>query len=345
MPTTAVCTERLRACPLCHCPGVRPVCAARDRLYGLSDQPFAYALCGGCGLLFQSHRPVEADIAAFYPSHYGPYQAAPAVRRDGPAPPQGPHAPLHPGFRRRVKQFVTRAAGRLNAALARRLPDPLPGVLNEFYTPPRPGLTLLDFGCGSESFLNHARQRGWATTIGVDFAPDVVAAVRRAGHRGLPVGPGLWEQIPDGSVDRVRMNHVLEHLYDPRAVLAQLRRKLRPGGRLHLATPNAACLTFRLLRSRWFSLDCPRHIMLFAPRTARPLLRECGFRRVRCYQEVLTKDAARSLGYLLQDWGRLDGAGVLGMMDRPGLAGVLFAPARLASLAGAADRFHAIAEV
>jgi SAM-dependent methyltransferase len=236
-----------------------------------------------------------------------------------------------------------RALDRFNAALARRYPDPLPAALDRFYSPQRPGMLLFDFGCGSEAFLNHARARGW-DTLGADFAPGAVEAARRAGHRALAVGPGLWGQIPDGSVDAVRMNHVVEHLYRPHEVLAALRRALRPGGRLHLATPNAACLTFRLLRQRWFSLDCPRHIVLYSPATIRAALARAGFARVAVYQEVLTKDMARSLGYVLQDLGRLDGAGVTGLADRPGLAALLFATARVAALTGVADRLHVIAE-
>jgi hypothetical protein len=141
------------------------------------------------------------------------------------------------------------------------------------------------------------------------------------------------------------MNHVIEHLYRPRSTLSRLRQKLRPGGRLHLATPNAASLTFRLLRERWYPLECPRHIVVYTPRAARRLLSDVGFRRVRSFQEVLTKDTARSVGYVLHDFGRIDRAGALALMHRPGLAAILFAPARMSALAGRADRFHAIAEV
>jgi len=139
------------------------------------------------------------------------------------------------------------------------------------------------------------------------------------------------------------MNHVIEHLYRPRETLARLRSKVRPGGRLHLATPNASSAVFRLLRQCWFPLECPRHIVLYTPRSARWLLRQVGFAAAATYQEVLSKDTARSLGYLMQDLGIVDTAGALGMMHRAGLAKVLGVPARLAALAGRADRFHAIA--
>ena len=335
-------TERVVACPLCGARRLSPVCRAHERLYNLGHQSFAYARCSGCGVVIQSIRPVEADVAAFYPPRYLPYQANPVVRADTASPARGPHLPLHPGFRRRATVVALRAVASLNAALARRFPDPLPGVLDALYTPPRRGQVLLDFGCGSAAFLDSARARGWET-LGVDFLPEIVESVRRAGHRVLLLNDATWDAIPDGSVDLVRLNHVIEHLYAPRETIAQLRRKLRPGGRLHLATPNATSVTFRLLRRHWCSLDCPRHIVIYTPRSTRRLLRSAGFGRVDCFQEVLTKDVARSLGLLLEHRGWLDTSAALDMMHRRGLATLLFAPARLAALAGTADRFHAVA--
>jgi 2-polyprenyl-3-methyl-5-hydroxy-6-metoxy-1,4-benzoquinol methylase len=335
-------TERVVACPLCGGRRLSQVCRARERLYNLGRQTFAYARCGGCGVVVQSVRPVEADVAAFYPSQYVPYQANPVVRADAASSSRGPHLPLHPGFRRRVTAAAVKAVEKLNIALSRRYPDPLPGVLETLYKPPRPGQVLLDFGCGSMAFLDRARGLGWET-IGVDFLPDIVDSVRRAGHRALLLNESMWDAISDASIDLIRMNHVIEHLYAPQETIARLRQKLRPGGRLHLATPNAASMTFRLLRRHWFSLECPRHILLFTPRSVRRLLTAAGFGRVECHQEVLTKDVARSLGLLLEAQGWLDIPAVHEMMNCRGLATLLFAPARLAALAGAADRFHVVA--
>src|SRR5262245_11341872 len=173
MSTACARTERVVACPLCGDRRLSPVCRARERLYHLSEQSFAYSRCGRCGVVVQSLRPVEADVAAFYPAHYVPYQANPLVRADPRSHARGPHLPLHPGVRRRPARATLRAVARLNAALARRYPDPVPGTLDALYAPARPGQSLLDFGCGSTAFLDRARARGWET-LGVDFLPEIV---------------------------------------------------------------------------------------------------------------------------------------------------------------------------
>src|SRR5437762_8086233 len=106
-------TERVVACPLCGDRRLSPVCRAHERLYNLGRQSFAYARCNGCGVVVQSIRPVEADVAAFYPPRYDPYQENPVVRADTASPVRGPHSPLHPGFRDRATAIVLRAVGRL----------------------------------------------------------------------------------------------------------------------------------------------------------------------------------------------------------------------------------------
>jgi SAM-dependent methyltransferase len=49
---------------------------------------------------------------------------------------------------------------------------------------------------------------------------------------------GMMPAVADGSVDLIYSRYVFEHLRDPARVLAEIRRVLRPGGRLLFLTPN-----------------------------------------------------------------------------------------------------------
>lgn len=317
-------TDTLGACPNCGSTRTRHWCRARDRLHEISDQEFAYSRCLDCDAIFESVRPAERGIGAFYPSDYAPYSGRTAGAATG-------GATLGARVARRVAREVRRVA-----------PDPCPATLDGFYRPPSPGARLLDFGCGSAAFLDRARDLGWRTT-GVDISEATVDLVRRAGHEGLLLDDATWDAIEDSSLDLVRMNHVLEHLYDPRRTLGLLHRKLRPGGRLHVAVPNPRSVTARVFRSRWFSLDCPRHVVLYPPETLRSLLASCGFPGAKICHETLTRDVARSIGYLLHDRGRIRHEQVEEMALRPVLNDALYAPARAAAAFGVSDRYHALA--
>lgn len=211
------------------------------------------------------------------------------------------------------------------------------------YAPPRAGAVLLDFGCGSEKFLNRARKLGWHT-IGIDFSPGTIESVRAAGHRGYLAGDGAWPEIVDGSVDCVRLNHVLEHLYAPRETLANLKQKMRRGATIHIAVPNPASLASHLFRSRWLGLDCPRHIMLYTPDRARRLLSNLGFSDIRIAQETASKDAARSIAYLLADAGLIAPKSAGGFAQHYWLQLPLYLPMRVASALSLGDRFHVFAK-
>jgi 2-polyprenyl-3-methyl-5-hydroxy-6-metoxy-1,4-benzoquinol methylase len=325
----SIAVERLQACPLCGSGAVRRWRTGYDRSHLISVRQFRYARCRDCGLRFLATRPDEADMHVFYPETY----------YDAPAPSREPSATERANGQPHPKGGWL---ARLNKRVDEALPDGLPSRLWNLYGPVRLGDTLLDYGCGSDAFLNWARARGWAT-IGADVSERVVAGVRASGHRGLLVQPSLWSEIEDGELTVVRMNHVVEHLYRPREVLRAILPKLRPGGVLHLATPNPASVFSPLLRSRWLGLDCPRHVMLYPPPTLARFCREVGFSRVDVAHEVLAKDLARSLGYVLHDLGRVPHSGILAMADRKRLASALHVPARLAAHVGASDRFHCFA--
>ncbi len=141
---------------------------------------------------------------------------------------------------------------------------------------------LLDVGCATGEFLGLARERGWEVQ-GTELSPYAVKVARAA---GLPVTPGeLWEAaLPAEAFDVVTCWHVLEHVTDPRRVVREIRRTLRPGGVLVLATPNLDDRVFRavyrLIRGRRPSLYQPDereiHLFHFAPATLRRLVAAAG---------------------------------------------------------------------
>jgi SAM-dependent methyltransferase len=99
------------------------------------------------------------------------------------------------------------------------------------------GLRLLDIGCGPGTITaDLARLVAPGRAIGVDFSAEVVAqANEHAVTRNLPnlsfeVGDLFALEFEDASFDVVHAHQVLQHLDDPVAALAEMRRVLCPGG-------------------------------------------------------------------------------------------------------------------
>src|SRR5207249_6393552 len=84
--------------------------------------------------------------------------------------------------------------------------------------------------------------------------------------------------FPDHAFDVLTCRHVLEHISAPLAFLKALARLLQPGGRLVIVTPNADSLGHRFFGCDFYSLDPPRHLILYTPAAVRRLLEQTGLR-------------------------------------------------------------------
>lgn len=117
-----------------------------------------------------------------------------------------------------------------------------------------PGMTLLDVGCGVG---NDARALApllapGGRVIAVDGDPQMIAAAQsqqaNPAPADLPQLPAVpieflcapAERLPvgDATVDIVRVDRVLQHVQSPSQALAEVRRVLRPGGRVVVVEPD-----------------------------------------------------------------------------------------------------------
>ena len=102
------------------------------------------------------------------------------------------------------------------------------------------GRCVLDVACGA-GFGVHLLVSAGARTIGMDLDAHALAEARGLAPRAnLVRADGLRLPLPDASIDLVTSFETLEHVPDTRGFVHELRRVLRPGGRLVLSTPNRA---------------------------------------------------------------------------------------------------------
>ncbi|MFB9830979.1 methyltransferase domain-containing protein [Actinoallomurus acaciae] len=108
----------------------------------------------------------------------------------------------------------------------------------------RAGQKVLDVGCGPGTDLGSLAETVTpaGAVIGVDSDEKMVDAARErtAGLPAVEVCLGDVHDLPlaDGTVDRARTDRVLQHVADPARALTQIRRVLRPGGRLAMGEPD-----------------------------------------------------------------------------------------------------------
>jgi SAM-dependent methyltransferase len=204
-----------------------------------------YVRCLQCGLIFLQPQP----STRFLQDHYQDYLSA---------DPQGVAS-----WRRLMAQIFVKSAELIEETI------PVSG-------------RLLDVGCGYGFFLEEMASRGWRVE-GIEISATGLSYARE--KLGLDVSdkPLPRPDWPDGCFDVITLFYVIEHLKDPRAVLEEAWRLLRPGGLLLLRWPHTAPIV-RLLKpwsERLKLYQAPSHLFDFSPSTIYKILDQSGFMEIR----------------------------------------------------------------
>jgi SAM-dependent methyltransferase len=144
-----------------------------------------------------------------------------------------------------------------------------------------PEADVVDIGCGDGRLLDVLKAScpaGWKYH-GVDWSEQAIERVRRKGYDGRSGDVSRLDLADwDGKFDLALMHQLIEHVRDPRELLAKVRRLLKPGGVLSVETPDIDAWDFRLLSRRyWAGYHIPRHFYIFDKKNFSELAREVGF--------------------------------------------------------------------
>ena len=242
-------------CYLCGASGNVLYSDLTDRLFHVPGK-WNLRVCptNTCGLVWLDPLPLEADIHLAYEQYYTHDASA---------------EPGDAGAKRILRSLYRTVLGWTPIGRERRR------VRLAYLDEVSPG-RLLEVGCGNGQRLATLRTLGWQVE-GQEV--DVRAAEHAGNHYGLTVHVGELTKLrlPEAGFDAVIMNHVIEHVHDPIALLTECRRVLKTGGRLVAVTPNIESYGHEHFGVAWRGLDVPRHLHVFSRRTLTSLARRAGF--------------------------------------------------------------------
>jgi SAM-dependent methyltransferase len=126
---------------------------------------------------------------------------------------------------------------------------------------PSTGKKILDYGCGAGQFLLEKVTQGYEG-YGVDISDS---AIQRGKKLGLTIKRARKDKIDfdNDFFDVIRINHVLEHVHELQAIMAEINRCLKPRGELWIEVPNIDSYDAQIFGPYWRYLDVPRHLYHF----------------------------------------------------------------------------------
>ena len=139
---------------------------------------------------------------------------------------------------------------------------------------------LLEMGTATGGFLVRCRNDGW-NTYGVELSVPSSTFARE--HHGLDVFTGTVHdaRYPSEFFDVVVAWQTLEHVPNPREVVTEVFRVLRPDGLFVMSVPCWKGLSIRLLKKRYRYVGRD-HLFYFSPNNLQEMLADVGFVRINC---------------------------------------------------------------
>ncbi|HUN78862.1 MAG TPA: class I SAM-dependent methyltransferase [Solirubrobacteraceae bacterium] len=139
----------------------------------------------------------------------------------------------------------------------------------------RPQNNILDVGCGDGALLCELRRRGFGGRHeGVEIASAAVALARSRGLDAVELYDGEHLPAADGEYDLGILSHVLEHVPDPSALLAETARACRS---VVMEVPLEDNLSARRANKREHAAEVG-HLQRLSRGTARAIVAAAGLR-------------------------------------------------------------------
>jgi len=230
------------ACPVCSNDQFRFILRAKD--HTVSGKEFEIVECSNCALRFTQDVPGPESIAPYYRSE--DYIS---------------HSNTSKGWVNSLYQVVRRRTLKQKRRSICRLSGIQKG-------------SLLDLGSGTGAFVKEMLNYGWSVT---GLEPEEDARKIAKDINGVELeDTRQFYSLPPGQFDVITMWHVLEHVHDLNGYVEQLKKLLKPSGKLFIAVPNYTSMDATYYGGNWAAYDVPRHLYHFSPLSMKTLMEKHG---------------------------------------------------------------------
>lgn len=245
------------ACIICGNTDNNTIIAVKELQLGLPEV-FDYQQCGQCGSL--QLQQVPENLGKYYPNEdYYSFNLGLSIAQKADF------------FRKTQADFLLFNRNKLLGSLFSlgfKMPDYFQWMKK---SQAKYDHAILDIGTGNGSLLTKLFRIGFTNLTGID---PFIAESKDYGSVKI-LQKNIFEVTE--IYDLVMMHHSLEHMFEPKKVLQQAQKLLRPGGRLLVRIPVMGNYGWKKYGTYWCGIDAPRHIFIPSEKALKSMLEEAGF--------------------------------------------------------------------
>lgn len=130
--------------------------------------------------------------------------------------------------------------------------------------------SILDYGCGNGYYSFLLSELSFNNILAFDFDENT----RKPFEHSNIVFTTNEQEISSKKYDIILLNHVIEHIVNPKELLQKLYLLLNDGGIIYLRTPNNNSICSNLFEEFWRGWETPRHLNIFAYNSFNFLLKD-----------------------------------------------------------------------
>jgi 2-polyprenyl-3-methyl-5-hydroxy-6-metoxy-1,4-benzoquinol methylase len=166
---------------------------------------------------------------------------------------------------------------------------------------------ICDIGCGSGQWLALMRAAyPKAELYGFEIDQETAEVASRVCQADVCSGDFLNNSWESHSFDFITFWEVLEHIHNPREVLQEVKRLIKPEGYVIFSVPNINCVYSKVFKEYWWPLAYDAHLYHFSKDTLTQLLEAFGFETLFSSQSLITTPIHFSMNQYLNDLDRVN---------------------------------------
>lgn len=152
--------------------------------------------------------------------------------------------------------------------------------------------SVLDVGCGTGNLLSEVLKRKKVAVAGIDISEGMIEVARKRLGESADLRVGDSERLPweNGSFDIVTCTESFHHYPNPKAVLLEMKRVLKPRGKIIIAdpwapTPVRQIGNFLIPIMKIIPQLNSGDVRIYSERDMKSMLEECGFTLI-CWERI-----------------------------------------------------------